>query len=189
MTDITFVQKGFKLDNKAKTYISEKLMKHERLLSKAINISVLVRLNENYNPDKRYKMEISVKMPHTFIKVEERGLSTEMLVDSLEVTLKRKIKRYLGLFKKWEKQEPWKISEAKESVQVVSDDNFDYSNYQPAVKISKLESIRPMHIGEAIERLEMSGKNAILFRNYETELYGMLYKDDSGQYELTEADV
>ncbi len=164
-------------------------MKHRELLEKATGISVLTRFNENYPPDRKYRMEISVTMPHTFIKVEERGMTLESLIDELEVILKRKVQRYLGQFQKWERHEPWRISEAKE--QAVDDfiESYDYSNYQPVVKRVKLETNRPMHVGEAIERLEMSGRGAILFKDYETERYAMLTKDSEGNYELTEADV
>jgi hypothetical protein len=46
-----------------------------------------------------------------------------------------------------------------------------------------------MHVGEAIERLEMSGKKAFLFRNIASEKYSMLYRNNDDEYELTEADV
>lgn len=189
MVEITFVQKGHKLNAQTKKYIQEKIRKHQELLDKATGISVLTRFNENYAPDRKYRMEISLSMPHTFIKVEERGLSPESLIDQLEVILKRKVKRYLGQFKKWEKQEPWKVAEARELADKHSDENYDYTDYQPVVKHLKLESNRPMHVGEAIERLEMSGKNSILFKNYSTDKYAMLYKDDLDEYELTDADV
>lgn len=189
MLEITFIQKGHKLNSKSKSYINEKITKHQELLSKATGISVLTRYNENYAPDRRYRMEISLSMPHTFIKVEERGFSLESLIDQLEVLLRRKVKRYLGQFNKWEKQEPWKVVEARELANNYNEDDYDYSDYQPVVKQSKLDSTRPMHIGEAIERLEMSGKNAILFKNYSTDKYAMLYRDDRDEYELIEADV
>lgn len=189
MVEITFVQKNYKLTADTKDYIEGKIMKHDELLEKATGISVLIRYNEDYDPDKKYRMEISLSMPHTFIKVEERGMSPESLIDQLEVLLKRKVKRYLGQYKKWEKEEPWKTVEARELAQENFDDGYDYSDYQPTVKKQKMESSRPMHVGEAIERLEMSGKYAILFRSYDTNNYAMLYKDDLGGYELIEADV
>lgn len=189
MQEISYVQKGHKLTHEEREYIEEKLMKHQELLEKATGISVLTRFNENYPPDRKYRMEISLTMPHIFIKVEDRGMTLESLIDQLEVILKRKVKRYLGQFNKWEKSEPWKITEAKEQVEEHLDETYDYANYQPAVRKLKLETSRPMHVGEAIERLEMSGKNAILFKNYSTEKYAMLSKEREGGYELTEADV
>ena len=113
----------------------------------------------------------------------------ESLIDTLEVLLKRKLTRYQEQFKKWDKQEPWKVKEAKESVEDYIEPNYDYTNYQPVVKISKLDTNRPMHVGEAIERLEMSGKNAFLFRNISTNKYSLLYRNDDDEYELIEADV
>lgn len=189
MVEISFVQKGHKLNSATKKYIRDKIMKHQELLEKATSISVLTRYNESYAPDRKYRMEISLSMPHIFIKVEERGMSPESLIDQLEVILKRKVKRYLGQYKKWEKQEPWKIVEARELADEHHEESYDYTDYQPTVRTLKLESNRPMHVGEAIERLEMSGKNAILFKNYATDTYAMLYKDYLDTYELTEADV
>lgn len=186
---MSFVQKGHKLTSGEREYIQEKLMKHQELLEKATGISILTRFNENYPPDRKYRMEISLSMPHTFIKVEDRGMTLESLIDQLEVLLKRKIKRYLGQFKKWDKSEPWKITEAKEHLEGYIDETYDYANYQPAVRKLNLDTNRPMHVGEAIERLEMSGRNAILFKNYSTEKYAMLTKDGEEGYELTEADV
>lgn len=189
MVEPTYVQKGFKLSKKSQEYIQTKLSKHEELLSKATSINVMVRENKNYPTNKQYRMEININMPHTFIKVEERGFSVESLIDTLEVLLKRKLTRYQEQFKKWDKQEPWKVKEAKESVEDYIEPNYDYTNYQPVVKISKLDTNRPMHVGEAIERLEMSGKNAFLFRNISTNKYSLLYRNDDDEYELIEADV
>ena len=189
MVKITYVQKGFKLSSKSKGYISTKIEKHEELLTKATNITVHVRQNENYPPDKRFRMEVSVNMPHTFIKVEDRGKSVEALIDILEVLLKRKITRYVEQFKKWEKQEPWKIKEAKESVEIYSEPVYSFTDYSPIVKRQKLETNRPMHIGEAIERLEMSGKNSFLYKDIITDKYAMLFRDEDGKYVLTETDV
>ncbi|HRN86564.1 MAG TPA: HPF/RaiA family ribosome-associated protein [Candidatus Dojkabacteria bacterium] len=189
MVDPTYVQKGFKLSEKSKEYINTKLKKHAELLSKSTSITVHVRSNKNYPPNKQYRMEINVTMPHIFIKVEERGVSVEALIDSLEVLLKRKLTRYQEQFKKWEKQEPWKIKEAKESAEEFVEQDYSYSDYKPVVKNLKFETNRPMHVGEAIERLEMSGKNAFLFRNIASEKYSMLYRNSDDEYELTEADV
>ncbi len=190
MVEISFIQKGFRITEKKKGYVKDKLSKHSELLEKAIGISVFIRFNNNYPQDIKYRMEISVSMPHTFIKVENRGMSVEELIDKLEVLLKRKLTRYLEQYKKWEKKEPWKVREAQELI-----DNYEeiiesgYADYQPTIKKSKLETNRPMHIGEAIERLEMSGKNSFLFRNYESEKYAMLYRNGFEEYELIEADV
>lgn len=189
MVNPTYVQKGFKLTTSSKNYILTKLSKHEELLSKAISITVHVRFNDNYPPNRKYRMEVTVNMPHTFIKVEDRGMSMESLIDNLEVILKRKITRYLEQFKKWEKQEPWKIKEIKESIETYFEPNYDYSDYKPIVKQLKLETNRPMHIGEAIERLEMSGKRAYLFKNIKSEKYTMLYRNEEDEYELVETDV
>lgn len=188
MVDVTYIQKGFRLTEKNKKYILEKLMKHEELLGKATSISAFLRFNNKYPQDRKFRMEISVSMPHTFIKVENRGFSVEELTDRLEVILKRKLKRYVEQYKKWEKEEPWKIKEAKELINDFEEVS-SYTDYQPSVKTSKLETNRPMHIGEAIERLEMSGKSAFLFKNYTSDKYGMLIRNEYDEYELIEADV
>lgn len=189
MVNPTYVQKGFKLSSKSKNYVLTKLKKHEQLLAKAQSITVHVRFNDNYPPNRKFRMEVSVNMPHTFIKVGDRGVSVESLIDSLEVLLKRKITRYVEQFKKWEKQEPWKVKEAKVSAEEYFEPSYDYSDYQPVVKQLKSETNRPMHTGEAIERLEMSGKRAYLFKNIASEKYAMLYRNDEDEYELTETDV
>jgi ribosomal subunit interface protein len=189
MVEPTYVQKGFKLSEKSRDYVYMKLKKHEELLTKATSINIHVRSNKNYPPNKQYRMEINVTMPHIFIKVEERGVTVEALIDTLEVLLKRKLTRYQEQFKKWDKQEPWKIKEAKESAEQYSEPNYNYTDYKPVVKNLKFDTNRPMHVGEAIERLEMSGKNAFLFRNIASEKYSMLYRNNDDEYELTEADV
>ena len=75
MVEISFIQKGFRITEKKKGYVKDKLSKHSELLEKAIGISVFIRFNNNYPQDIKYRMEISVSMPHTFIKVENRGMS------------------------------------------------------------------------------------------------------------------
>lgn len=186
MTEITLIQKGFKIDEDVKAYIEEKLLKHKKLLAKATNINVLIKFNKSYPPNMRYRMEIAVAMPHTFIKVEDRASSPTELVDILEVTLKRKITRYNQQFKKWEKHEPWKVKETNKLLPTMDSEDENFFNYEPNVKKETIDTTRAMHVGEAIERLEMSGRNAYLFKNLKSDSYAMLFRSPNQEYIIIE---
>jgi putative sigma-54 modulation protein len=59
--------------------------------------------------------------------------------------------------------------------------------YVPKIAVrKKLEDLSPLEEGEAIEKMELSGFNQMLFRSKKTGLISMVYKREDGTYGLVE---
>lgn len=191
MTQFKYIGRHIKPTEATKEYIEEKILKHKNLFRDDTNQIVVVITHNNtkeshYNHDNEFKVEISLNMPHAFLKVEERGASIESIVDNLEVLLKRKLKRYREQGKRWEKETPWKYSELEgQETEIDFEAEVDnYVNYEPIVKIKQYENNQPMHVAEAIERMELLGHDCFLFKDIDRDNYSMLYRRRRGGYGL-----
>lgn len=190
MVAIQYNARKVKLTSATKAFIKEKVSKHGRLLEQATSIEVTVLRNPSDHGDTRnFKVEISVHMPQTFIRVEGKGREIETIVDKLEPTLKRRLKRYHDLYRRWEKEEPWKVVEYQESLPELEHSVRSYADFNPVIKRKSFEDNSPIHPAEAIERMELLGHDSFLFRNIESSNYAMVYRRKSGGYGLVEPKV
>ena len=73
-------------------------------------------------------------------------------------------------------------------VLIVEDEKEDqYSDYVPTIAVrKKIQDMRPLEEGEAIERMELLGCDQLLFRNKGTGKISMVYKRVKGGYGLVE---
>jgi putative sigma-54 modulation protein len=186
MTEPKFTARGLELTDSIKNYIIEKINKHEALLKESILIQVEVTYKHSHQGvDNDFKVEINVNMPQAFIKVEDKGADVYSIVDKLEALLKRRLKRYHDLHKKWTGKSPWKLAQDELPDKNITD--LDYQDYEPViVKIKRYEDNKPKHPAEAIEQMELLGYNSFLFKNIETNSYSMIYKRPDGNYGLVE---
>jgi len=167
MTDIVITSRDIKLSKVEESFLKDKIKKHSKLLEKATAINVVITYNKSHSrEDKRLKLEIMVTMPQTFIKVEDKGFEFDKLVDQLEVTLKRRLKRYSDQFTKWESTKPWKFSEIKKENDTYQNSLFldDYKDYVPTIKRKVYDDEKPLHPAEAVERMELLGHNSFLIK-------------------------
>lgn len=169
-----------------KKYLIEKISKHEQLLKDAILITAEITNNlphQGKNTD--FKLEITVNLPHAFIKVEDSGEDVYALIDILENTLFRRLKRYHDLYNKWEHKNAWKLAKAPKNITEAELDS--YTNYEPFIAKRKVyDDDSPKHPAEAIEAMELLGHGSFLFRNIENNKYSMIYKRKDGSYGLVE---
>jgi putative sigma-54 modulation protein len=189
MTQIIFSARGFDLDPNSKQYLSEKVHKHQKLLEKATGITALFELSQSHRGvEQDYRIELSVKMPLAFIKVEENGSRLNEIIDKIDVTLKRRLSRYHEQFQRWEKQKPWKEKVLNDEIRKAenADPEITDTDYSPTIRRKTYEDDRPMHPAEAVEQMELLGHNSFLFKNLESSKYAMIQKLPDGSYELIE---
>ncbi|MFQ5492805.1 MAG: HPF/RaiA family ribosome-associated protein [Candidatus Dojkabacteria bacterium] len=189
MVDTQLTSRNIKLDEDTKSYIEEKISKHSKLLEKATSISVVVDNNRSHRGVKRdFKIEVSVNMPHTFIRVEQKGSNFKEMTDILEQTLKRKLRRYFDQFQRWEKKIPWKVKEINTELEEIQnmEEEDSYADYVPVIKTKQYDDEAPIHPAEAIERMELIGHSSFLFKNIDSGKYSMLYKREDGGYGMVE---
>jgi len=188
MQNIIFQASNIELTAETKDYISKRLKKFANLIDTATNVTVnITHINPSNKGGESYKVEITIKMPKAFIKVEDRGPVINSVVDILDIPLKRRLERYRNKYKRWEKGESWKSLELNSLVSSEPDSSqVDYQDYLPAIKRKYYEEDRPLHPAEAIEQMELLGHNCFLFKNIESNKYAMIYKRRNGGYGLIE---
>ena len=98
MREIKFTAKNLELTKSLEEYAREKIGKYKELLEEANLIEVeMINKKSHSGVDTDFKLEINVNMPKAFIKVEDFGSDLYALIDKLEVTLARRLKRYKDL--------------------------------------------------------------------------------------------
>lgn len=169
-----------------KNYLNEKINKHETFLKDALLIQAeLTNLRSHQGVDNNFKLEISVNMPKAFLKVEDTGADVYALVNKLEQLLKRRLKRYHDLHRKWQGNAEWKLANLPNYF--VERKTTDIKDYEPIIKKRKsYKNDSPIHPAEAIEQMELLGHSSFLFRNIETNSYAMVYRRQDGHYGLVE---
>ena len=179
MQQINFVGRNYTVPENVKEYVVEKISKHENLLKRSTNInSVITQNSTDHGKRRNFKVEVSIDMPHAFIKVEDRGQSVQEVVDKIEVVLRRRLKRYHEQFKKWTKTEPWKSIALDNIYDEINDElgDISFTEYTPEIKVKEYADDTPITPAEAIEKMELLGHNSYLFKNIETGKYTMIYK-------------
>jgi putative sigma-54 modulation protein len=172
-----------------KSYLDEKLTKHEELFKSATSVKAeFIESVSSKGVKNDFRFEINVHLPNALVRVEERGEDMYALVDKATDVLTRRVKRYLDKQSNWDGVTPWSDLEAQQDLEedvIEVEDN--YIGYVPKISIRKnMDSMSPMFESEAIERMELLGDRQILFKNSQTGKISMIYKNERGQYCLVQ---
>mgnify|MGYP001119616251 CR=1 FL=1 len=185
---ITFI--GMKPTEPLKEYCKEKISKYKNLWKKATSIEVFLKENINRKGVKNnFRVDINVFLPKSKVRVEQIGKDMYANIDKATDILARRLKRYQDKKTFWEGKESWKILEAEVSNKEIEEEHEmdDYYAYIPQIATRKqITDLSPIEEGEAIERMELSGYNQLLFMNKSTSKLSMLYKRKQGGYGLVE---
>jgi putative sigma-54 modulation protein len=185
---ITFI--GMQPTEALKKYVQEKIGKHEKLWQRATAIEVFLKENVNAKGVKNdFRVDINVYLPKTKVRVEQVGEDMYANIDKASDILARRLKRYQERKNYWEGEIPWKVLEAE--IANEEDQEIDESHYVYIPKIETRKTIKNLEKYEeleAVERMELSGYNQMMFRNRETGNICMVYKREYGGYGLVEID-
>ncbi|MCD4756595.1 ribosome-associated translation inhibitor RaiA [bacterium] len=185
---ITFI--GMEPTEPLKEYCREKISKYKDLWKRATSIEVFLKENINRKGVKNnFRVDINVFLPKAKVRVEHIGEDMYKNIDKATDVLARRLKRYQDKKTFWEGKESWKILEAQKSIQEIEDDEEveDYYAYIPQIATRKqITDTSPIEEGEAIERMELSGYNQLLFTSRKSGKLSMVYKREQGGYGLVE---
>ena len=186
MLNIIFGIRDQNITEKTKDYIREKLSKLENFIKEAENVTVNIVQTKTHKSDfKDLNIEVLIKLPKAFVKVEDKGHNVNVIIDKIVPVLQQRLKRYHQDFRtRWSDNSGWKIKELEKSMSI--EHNQDNTDYDPYIKKKYYEDDSPMHPAEAVERMELLGHNSFIFKNIETGAYAMLYRRDKGGYGLVE---
>ncbi len=189
---IIFTGRGVKVTKGIRAKVQEMMSKHKKLLRKVNKIDVELKHSKPHRGiDTDIKLEITVTMPRALIRVEEKGSDLYTIVDGIDPILRRRLIRYHDHEKKLEGKESWRTLEnkkfEKEIENIKEDDYVGASDVKPVItRYKEYSKNSPMYPAEAIERMELLGHEAFLFKNIENGKYAMVYKKSDGTYGLVE---
>lgn len=174
--------------------VMEKLKRHDYLVENVTKGEINMMENRSHRGvSTDFKLEVTLNVPRTRIHVEDTGDDMYNLIDSVSEKVIRMLKRYHDKLQQWEGNKPWRVLEAEEQQEEISEEiglqENDFINYTPKVsRREKLSDQSPMEEAEAIEAMELRGHLQILFRNKQTGSVCMIYKRRNGTYAIVEAD-
>jgi ribosomal subunit interface protein len=187
MLDVKIQVRNFDLKDITRDYIIERLQKFEKLIPDYENLTVTIdRLSNSKSKNNINEVDITLKMPHAFIKVENKGVNINTLFDKLLSPLHKKITRYKSQEERWTKHKEWKsiqIEKISQSDEEVASD-IPSTNYEPIIRRKFYKDDSPIHPAEAIEKMELLGHEQFLFKNIENNKYAIIVKDKIMGYEL-----
>ncbi len=183
---ITFV--GMRPTEPLKKYVVEKITKYEHLLTEAITVDVVLKeYTQRKGVKHDFRIDITVKLPKSTVRVEISGENMYANIDQATDTLARRLNRYSDKKAYWEGITPWKVLEADAMLKQVEEKIDTYVDYVPTIKVrKKLDDMSPLEEGEAIERMELLGYDQLLFRHKGSGKISMIYKRKEGGYGLVE---
>jgi len=187
MLDVKFQIRNIELKEVTRKYIIERLQKFEKLIPNCENLIVTIdRISNSKIKNNLSKIDITLKMPHAFIKVENKGSNINSLIDKLLPPLQKKIVRYKSQEERWVKHKEWKTIQIENTTQGEEEitNNQVLNNYDPIIKRKFYQDDSPIHPVEAIERMELLGSQQFLFKNIENNKYAIIVKDKNSCYEL-----
>ncbi len=184
--DIRYTFLGMDSSEALKDYAWEKISKREDLLEHATFIEIAFKQGKaKRGVDSDFRIDISIDLPETPVRVEERGKDMYANIDLAADTLTRRLQRYVDRKASWSGEKDWEVEEG-----IASSEEFeidDYSDYVPKiVRRKKITDASPLEEGEAIERMEMLGYDFFLFRNKKTDKMSAVYRRKDGSYGIVE---
>ncbi len=153
-----------------KSYAEEKIGKFEKYLSN-ITEAVVTLTVEKY----RHKAEVLVKVNGVMIQAE--GVTGEIYssIDEVVEKLEKQVIKYkekLHSFRKVDKKAAGAVTaESEKAGRIIKYKRFD---------------MKPMSPEEAVEQMDLLGKNFFVFANYSSGAINVVYRRDDGNYGLIE---
>lgn len=184
--------RGIEITEAIKQKCREMLNKHKKILEKINKVEIVITDMENRKSGvSEVRVEITVTMPHALVRVEESGEDFYATIDKIDPVLRRRLLRYKDSQKRLKGKESWKTREIEqfhEEMKELGKKSIDIDvQADPVItRHKKFSQNSPMHPAEAIERMELLGHEAFLFKNIESGKYTMVYRKRDGTYGLVE---
>jgi putative sigma-54 modulation protein len=189
---IIFIGRGIKISKTIRNKVRGIFKKHEKLLEKAIKIDVELKKSFAHSGVKNdLTVEITIFIPKVILRVEESGSDFYEIFDRIDPIIRKRLVKYHEFKKQFEGKESWKLASKKkfeDTIKGIEEDVYaDQTTIPPVItRYKRYSQNSPMNPSEAIERMELLGHEAFLFKNIETKRYSMVYKRRDGGYGLVE---
>jgi len=176
---------GMEITSAIKDYIRKRCSKLDTFSEQIISVKARCKeMKSSRGIAKDFKLEITVIVPNSLIRVEKSGSDIYVLIDEIIKVVIRKLKRYKDIANKY--PDISLPDNYYKNIEFAGDDSH-YSYVPKISKRKKLVSKSTMSEAEAIERMELAGLSFYLFRNLVTKIWSVVYKRADGTYGIIES--
>lgn len=178
-----------KVSDRQRSHIFEKFGKLDRYLDQ-ISCSVTVEISSDKQRNQRVevqRLQATLKGEHgLLLRAEETGDDLYKVLDQVQDTLQRQIKRY--------KEKHWRRGKMRRKAGVFVDsgsvlassteNGAQQSEDTPRIVRVKEFDLKPMFTDEAVEQMELLDHSFFVFRDADTAHISVVYRRKDGNYGL-----
>lgn len=174
---VIITSKNIKLNDYLKDTIEKKMQKLDKYFADDIDVNVRLSAERTWE-----KMEATIRVKGTVFRAEAKGEKVYDCIEKVVEKLATQMSRFKDRLVKKHKGQPglkfeelpvMETEEVADEIKIVKDKKFT------------IEALTPE---EAIVQMELIGHTFFLFINSETKAVNVVYKRESGDYGLLEAD-
>lgn len=182
---VTFNERKFQAKDSFKEKFAAKLSKFDKIFDDTADATVTLSLIKD-----TYIVELTIFYKDTIFRVEEANADIWTAMDELMENLKKQIRKYKTKIEN-------KIKKANVIEQTFeafdADEEEQGTEYYPeetefTVARSKVISLKPMYVDEAILQMNLLGHTFFAFRNAQTDQINIVYKRKDDKYGILETE-
>lgn len=182
--DMQITGKNMDLSTANRNYITRKLGKINRHLSKIEAFEVVASEEPTRSPDQRFIMQVTVKNRGTILRGEERGQDLYTAIDRVAEVMNRQVEHYKGKLPSSHRRGTPSIRTSTSEVIIPAEEAVEEG---PRIVKTKTFDVKPMPVEEAIDQMELLGHDFFLFYSNEDHRVNLLYRRKDGNYGLITA--
>jgi putative sigma-54 modulation protein len=192
--ELTVKSRNGKLSERQQAHIEEKLRKLDRYLDGITDIHVDVRQEMNRDAGEVYRVQATLTgLNGVLLRAEERSADLYAAIDEVQSVLQRQIRRYKDKYWHRARRDRQIAAEAAAHAAVVpapgnepvtADDVLAEAEEAPQRDIlrSKAFKLQPLHVDDAIERMELLGHSFFVFQDIGDGRISIVYRRRDGNY-------
>jgi putative sigma-54 modulation protein len=182
--DMQITGKNLDISTSARNYITRKLGKINRYLTKIEAFDVVASEEKTRALDQRFIMQVTIQNKGTILRGEERGPDLYTAIDKVAEVMNRQVEHYKGKLPSSHRRGTSSIRTS--TAEVTSPVEEEPVEEVPRVVKTKHFNVKPMDIEEAVNQMVLLGHDFFLFNNTENNKMNLLYKRKDGNYGLIE---
>lgn len=176
--------KNLDISTATRDYITRKLEKLNRHLSKIEAFEVVASEEKTRSPEQRFILQVTINNNGTILRGEERGPDLRTAIDKVSEVMSRQVEHYKGkLPSSRRRRMPSIRTPNNEAIDLVDEEP---SEEGPRIVKTKRFNVKPMAIDEAVDQMVLLGHDFFLFSNTDNNKMSLLYKRKDGNYGLIE---
>ncbi len=160
-----------------KDFALERAATLDHLVDRVVDAQMELRRRHQRSGGEATKVQLTIQVGRQLLRAEEEDHDPRRAIDQVVNKMARQIRRY------HDKRTDRKGRRTELVVpDTVADDTDDEETSLPALVRSKRFAMKPMHVEDAIDQLELLGHDFYLFQNAEEDQMNVVYRRRDGSY-------